>query len=141
MSIEMAVTNLAEEDVIALTIQDAGLAHNFYNQNAAALDLASDDVAVINISKKNATNFLGEAKKLMDALDVLQQVHPFASDMMTMLLQLKDTGDPAIVGPHGEIRGRLQRVTDSIKIDIEDCGNAIDKYYKSKFIGLLPSEC
>ncbi|KAG1736406.1 uncharacterized protein EDB91DRAFT_504650 [Suillus paluster] len=152
------------EDVVAQTIHDAGLAHNFYNQNAAALDSASDAM-VVDISKKNATDFLGEAKKLMDALDVLQQVHPFvgvailafkavvnleltrrendrrvglmiaqASDMMTMLLQLKDTRDPAIVGPHGEIRGRLQRVTDGIKKDIEDCGNAIDKYYKSKFI-------
>ncbi|KAG1738408.1 uncharacterized protein EDB91DRAFT_1138627 [Suillus paluster] len=101
----------------------------------------------------------------MDALDVLQQVHPFvgvailafkavinleltrrendrrvglmiaqASDMMDMLLQLKDTRDPAIVGPNGEIRGRLERITDAMKKDIEDCGNAIDKYYKSKFI-------
>ncbi|KAG1807600.1 hypothetical protein EV424DRAFT_1576209 [Suillus variegatus] len=110
-------------------------------------------------------DFLGEAKKVMEALDVLQQVHPFvgvailafkavvnleltrrendrrvglmlaqASDMMIMLLQLKDTRDPAIVGPHGNIRGRLDRVLDGIKQDIEDCGNAIDKYYKSKFM-------
>ncbi|KAG0700969.1 hypothetical protein DFH29DRAFT_590627 [Suillus ampliporus] len=120
---------------------------------------------VADLSKKNMGDFLGEAKKLMDALDVLQQVHPFvgvailafkavvnleltrrendrrvglmiaqASDMMIMLLQLKDTKDPAIMRPHGEIRGRLERVTDGIKQDIQDCGNAIDKYYKSKFI-------
>ncbi|KAG1807291.1 uncharacterized protein BJ212DRAFT_1387507 [Suillus subaureus] len=120
---------------------------------------------VVDLSKKNMGDFLGEAKKVMEALDVLQQVHPFvgvailafkavvnleltrrendrrvglmlaqASDMMTMLLQLQDTRDPAIVGPHGNIRGRLDRVLDGIKQDIEDCGNAIDKYYKSKFM-------
>ncbi|KAG1800709.1 hypothetical protein EV424DRAFT_419736 [Suillus variegatus] len=120
---------------------------------------------VVDLSKKNMGDFLGEAKKVMEALDVLQQVHPFvgvailafkavvnleltrrendrrvglmlaqASDMMIMLLQLKDTRDPAIMGPHGNIRGRLDRVLDGIKQDIEDCGNAIDKYYKSKFM-------
>ncbi|KAG1863753.1 hypothetical protein F4604DRAFT_1040818 [Suillus subluteus] len=120
---------------------------------------------VADLSKKNMGDFLGEAKKVMEALDVLQQVHPFvgvailafkavvnleltrrendrrvglmlaqASDTMTMLLQLKDTRDPAIVGPHGNIRGRLDRVLDGIRQDIEDCGNAIDKYYKSKFL-------
>ncbi|KAG1848911.1 hypothetical protein F4604DRAFT_1811966 [Suillus subluteus] len=118
-----------------------------------------------DLSKKNMGDFLGEAKRVMEALDVLQQVHPFvgvailafkaivnleltrrendrrvglmlyqASDMMNMLLQLNDTRDPAIVGTHGSIRGRLDRVLDGIKQDIEDCGNAIDKYYKSKFM-------
>jgi hypothetical protein len=33
----------------------------------------------------------------------------------------------------------LDRVLDGIKQDIEDCGNAIDKYYKSKFMGEFPS--
>ncbi|KAG1736403.1 uncharacterized protein EDB91DRAFT_1142299 [Suillus paluster] len=108
----------------------------------------------------------------MDALDSLQQIHPFvgvailafkavvnleltrrendrrvglmiarASDMMVILLQLKDTKDPAIVGPHGEIRGRLERVMDGIKKDIEDCGNAIEKYYKSKFASEFVKNC
>ncbi|KAG1743666.1 uncharacterized protein EDB91DRAFT_1274269 [Suillus paluster] len=128
----MVVTNLTEEsstnvtgqtpcleDVIAQTIHDTGLAHNFYNQNATALDSASDAM-VVDISKKNATDFLGEAKKLMDALDVLQQVHPFVGDLRTLeTLPLWDL---------------TVKFGDGIKKDIEDCGNAIDKYYKSKFI-------
>ncbi|KAG2047492.1 hypothetical protein BDR06DRAFT_897244 [Suillus hirtellus] len=102
----------------------------------------------------------------MDALDTLQQIHPFVSvaiiafkavvdfeirrrendrtvclmlakafDMMNMLLQLKDTRDPDIVGPRGTIRGRLDGVLDKMKRNVEDCGNAIDEYYKSKFVG------
>ncbi|KAG2142763.1 uncharacterized protein EDB93DRAFT_603411 [Suillus bovinus] len=151
------------EDCVAQTVQEAESAYDFYTQNAA-INSASDAM-VTDLSKKNMGNFLGEAKKVMEALDVLQQVHPFvgvailafkavvnleltrrdndrrvglmlaqASDMMTILLQLKDTRDLAIVGPHGDIRGRLDRVLDGIKKDIEDCGNAIDKYYKSKFM-------
>ncbi|KAG1800711.1 hypothetical protein EV424DRAFT_1331971, partial [Suillus variegatus] len=143
--------------------QGVGSVYDFYTQNAT-INSASDAM-VADLSKKNMGDFLGEAKKVMEALDVLQQVHPFvgvailafkavvnleltrrendrrvglmlaqASDMMTMLLQLKDTKDLAIVGPHGNIRGRLDRVLDGIKQDIEDCGNAIDKYYKSKFM-------
>ncbi|KAG1840307.1 hypothetical protein C8R48DRAFT_740643, partial [Suillus tomentosus] len=57
-----------------------------------------------------------------------------AFDMMNMLLQLKDTRDPDIVGPRGTIRGRLDGVLDKMKHNVEDCGNAIDKYYKSKFV-------
>ncbi|KAG1807304.1 uncharacterized protein BJ212DRAFT_757953 [Suillus subaureus] len=152
------------EDCVAQTAQEVVSVHDFYTQNATAIKSASDAM-VVDLSKKNMGDFLGEAKKVMEALDVLQQVHPFvgvailafkavvnleltrrendrrvglmlaqASDMMTMLLQLKDTKDPAIVGPHGNIRGRLDRVLDGIKQDIEDCGNAIDKYYKSKFM-------
>lgn len=152
------------EDYVAQTAQEVGSVHDFYTQNATAIKSASDAM-VADLSKKNMGDFLGEAKKVMEALDVLQQVHPFvgvailafkavvnleltrrendrrvglmlaqASDMMTMLLQLRDTRDPAIVGPHGNIRGRLDRVLDGIKQDIEDCGNAIDKYYKSKFM-------
>ncbi|KAG2142766.1 uncharacterized protein EDB93DRAFT_1088797 [Suillus bovinus] len=109
--------------------------------------------------------FYGEAKKVMDALDDLRQIHPFVSvaiiafkavvnleltrrendhtvglmlvkafDMMNILLQLKDTKDPDIVGPRGRIRGRLDSILDHIKADVETCGNAIDKYYKLKFI-------
>lgn len=152
------------EEFITQTAQEVGSVHDFYTQNATAIKSASDAM-VVDLSKKNMGDFLGEAKKVMDALDVLQQVHPFvgvailafkavvnleltrrendrrvglmlaqASDMMTMLLQLKDTRDPTIVGPHSNIRGRLDRVLDGIKQDIEDCGNAIDKYYKSKFM-------
>ncbi|KAG2055018.1 hypothetical protein BDR06DRAFT_353939 [Suillus hirtellus] len=151
------------EDCVVQTAQEVGSVYNFYTQNAT-INSASDAM-VADLSKKNMGDFLGEAKKVMEALDVLQQVHPFvgvailafkavvnleltrrendrrvglmlaqASDMMTMLLQLKDTRDLAIVGPHGNIRGRLDRVLDGIKQDIEDCGNAIDKYYKSKFM-------
>ncbi|KAG2091982.1 uncharacterized protein F5147DRAFT_586049 [Suillus discolor] len=109
--------------------------------------------------------FFGEAKKVMNALNTLQQIHPFVSvaiiafkavvdfeirrrendctvcltlakafDTMNMLLQLNDTRDPDIVGPRGTIRGRLDGVLDKIKTNVENCGNAIDKYYKSKFI-------
>ncbi|KAG2091978.1 uncharacterized protein F5147DRAFT_722750 [Suillus discolor] len=151
------------EDCVVQTAQEVGSVYNFYNQNAT-INSASDAM-VADLSKKNMGDFLGEAKKVMEALDVLQQVHPFvgvailafkavvnleltrrendrrvglmlaqASDMMTMLLQLKDTRDTAIVGPHGNIRGRLDRILDGIKQDIQDCGNAIDKYYKSKFM-------
>ncbi|KAG2132219.1 hypothetical protein BD769DRAFT_1449486 [Suillus cothurnatus] len=152
------------EDCIAQTAQEVESAHDFYTQNAIAIKSASGAI-IADLSKKNMSDFLGEAKKVMEALDVLQQVHPFvgvailafkavvnleltrrendrrvglmiaqASDMMIMLLQLNHTRDPAIVGPHGNIRGRLDRVLDGIKQDIEDCGNAIDKYYKSKFM-------
>ncbi|KAG2036663.1 hypothetical protein BDR03DRAFT_921102 [Suillus americanus] len=152
------------EDRIARSAQEVGSAQDFYTQNATTIKSASDAM-VADLSKKNMGDFLGEAKKLMEALDVLQQVHPFvgvavlafkavvnleltrrendrrvglmltqASDMMAVLLQLKDTRDPVIVGLHGNIRGRLNRVLEGIKQDIEDCGNAIDKYYKSRFM-------
>lgn len=152
------------EEFAAQTTQDVGSFHDFYTQNATVIKSVSD-VMVTDIAKKSMGDFLGEAKKVMEALDSLQQIHPFisvaivafkavvnlelrrrendrkvglllsqASDMMIMLLQLKNTRDPAIMGPHGEIRGRLQRVMDGIRQDIEDCGNAIDKYYKSKFM-------
>ncbi|KIK36263.1 hypothetical protein CY34DRAFT_16505 [Suillus luteus UH-Slu-Lm8-n1] len=152
------------EDYVAQIAQEAGSAHNLYTHNVTAFKSASDAM-VVDLSKMNTGGFLGEAKKVMGALDVLQQVHPFvgvailafkavvnleltrrdndrkvglvlaqACDMMTMLLQLKDISDPDIVGPRGNIRGRLDRVLDGIKQDIQDCGNAIDKYYKSKFM-------
>ncbi|KAG1840325.1 hypothetical protein C8R48DRAFT_781802 [Suillus tomentosus] len=151
------------EDLVVQTSQEVGSVYDFYTQNAA-INSASDAM-VVDLTKKNMSDFLGEAKKVMAALDALQQVHPFigvailafkavvnleltrrendrrvglvlaqASDMMIMLLQLKDIRDPAIVGPHGNIRGQLNRVLDDIKQDIEDCGNAIDKYYKSKLM-------
>ncbi|KIK36265.1 hypothetical protein CY34DRAFT_16507 [Suillus luteus UH-Slu-Lm8-n1] len=153
------------EDFVARTAQEAGSAQTLYNQNATAIKQFASDQMVVDLMKKNMSGFFGQAKQVMDALDVLQQVHPFvgvavlaikgvvslelkrrendrtvvlmlvkAFDMMNMLLQLKDTKDPDIVGPHGIIRGRLDKVLDDIKKNIEDCGNAIDKYYKSKFI-------
>ncbi|KAG1762167.1 hypothetical protein EDD22DRAFT_592398 [Suillus occidentalis] len=152
------------EDYVTQIAQEAGSAHNLYTHNVTAFKSASNAM-VVDLSKMNMGDFLGEAKKVMGALDVLQQVHPFvgvailafkavvnleltrrdndrkvglvlaqACDMMTMLLQLKDISDPDIVGPRGNIRGRLDRVLNGIKQDIEDCGNAIDKYYKSKFM-------
>lgn len=33
------------------------------------------------------------------------------------------------------VKGRLQSVLENIVQKIKDCGNAIDKYYKSKLIG------
>jgi hypothetical protein len=133
------------EDHVAQTAQEVESAHDLYTQNATAINSASD-VMVTDLSKRNMGDFLGVAKKVMEALDVLQQVHPFvavvilafkgvvnieltrrendrkvglmiaqASDMMNMLVQLKYTRDPAIVGPNGNIRGRLDRVLDGIK--------------------------
>lgn len=32
---------------------------------------------VVDLMKKNMSGFFGQAKQVMDALDVLQQVHPF----------------------------------------------------------------
>ncbi|KAG1762172.1 hypothetical protein EDD22DRAFT_778740, partial [Suillus occidentalis] len=145
--------------------QEVESAQTLYNQDATAIKQFASDQMVVDLMKKNMNGFFGQAKQVMDALDVLQQVHPFvgvavlaikgvvtlelkrrennrtvvlmlvkAFDMMNMLLQLKDTKDPDIVGPHGIIRGRLDKILDDIKKNIEDCGNAIDKYYKSKFI-------
>jgi hypothetical protein len=34
---------------------------------------------VADLLKKNMDDFFGEAKKVMDALDTLQQIHPFVS--------------------------------------------------------------
>jgi hypothetical protein len=38
---------------------------------------------VADLSKKNMGDFLGEAKQVMEALDVLQQVHPFVGGVFT----------------------------------------------------------
>jgi hypothetical protein len=65
----------------------------------------------------------------------LVDAHPTQLSLIRFIDRLKDTKDPDIVGPRGTIRGRLDSVLDNIKKNIVDCGNAIDKYYKSKFIG------
>lgn len=70
------------EDCVAQTTQEVGLAHDFYVQNATAIKSASDAM-VADLSKKNMGDFLGEAKKVMEALDVLQQVHPFVGGVFT----------------------------------------------------------
>lgn len=70
------------EDCITQTAQEVGSAHDFYTQNATAVKSASDAM-VVDLSKKNMGDFLGEAKKVMDALDVLQQVHPFVGGVFT----------------------------------------------------------
>ncbi|KAG1885952.1 hypothetical protein F4604DRAFT_1723791 [Suillus subluteus] len=57
-----------------------------------------------------------------------------ASALMNMLHQLKGTKERPIIGPHGEIPGPLRPVLDGMKQDIVDCGNAIDKFYKSKLM-------
>lgn len=75
------------------------------------------------------------------------------SEMMVILLQLVnrrqtqtddadfgdrlgDVKDPSIRGLHGEtIEGRLQGVMKNIAQGIHDCGNVINKYWKSNFIG------
>ncbi|KAG1792242.1 hypothetical protein EV424DRAFT_1609382 [Suillus variegatus] len=152
-------------NLISKTTQEVGSARTLYDDNAAVIQQSSADQMVADLLKKNMDDFFGEAKKVMDALDTLQQIHPFVSvaiiafkavvnfeirrrendrtvclmlakafDMMNMLLQLKDTRDPDIVGPRGTIRGRLDGVLDKMKRNVEDCGNAIDKYYKSKFV-------
>jgi hypothetical protein len=71
------------EDSVAQTAQEVGLAHDFYAQNATAIKSASDAM-VADLSKKNMGDFLGEAKKVMEALDVLQQVHPFVGGVFTI---------------------------------------------------------
>lgn len=57
-----------------------------------------------------------------------------ASDMMNMLHLLKGTRESPIMGPHGEIPGPLRPVLHGIGQDIVDCGNAIDKFYKSRLM-------
>ncbi|KAG1897694.1 uncharacterized protein F5891DRAFT_514315 [Suillus fuscotomentosus] len=152
-------------DLVVKTTQEVESARTLYNKNATVIQQSAADQMVTDLIKKNMGGFFGEAKKVMNALDTLQQIHPFVSvaiiafkavvdfeirrrendrtvcltlakafDMMNMLLQLKDTRDPDIVGPRGTIRGRLDGVLDKIKTKVEHCGNTIDKYYKSKFI-------
>jgi len=70
------------EDCIAQTAQEVESAHDFYTQNAIAIKSASGAM-VADLSKKNMGDFLGEAKKVMEALDVLQQVHPFVGGVFT----------------------------------------------------------
>jgi hypothetical protein len=66
------------EDHVAQTAQEVESAHDLYTQNATAINSASD-VMVTDLSKRNMGDFLGVAKKVMEALDVLQQVHPFVA--------------------------------------------------------------
>ncbi|OJA16897.1 hypothetical protein AZE42_11473 [Rhizopogon vesiculosus] len=161
--------SLNQADLFVQTVQTVESENDLLNRNAAVFQSASDAIADLSrgdILKKTPGDFLAVATKVMDALDVVKQVHPFvgvaviafmavvnlelkrrendhrvssmiaqATDMMGMLLQLKDVKDPDITGPYGEtIEGRLQDVMKHIAQDIEDCGNAIDKYCKSKFI-------
>jgi hypothetical protein len=70
------------EDCIAQSGQEAVSAHDFYTLNATAFKSASDAM-VVDLSKMNMGDFLGEAKKVMVALDVLQQVHPFVGGVFT----------------------------------------------------------
>lgn len=55
------------DDVITQTTQEIGSA---YNQNTAEIQ------AIVDFSKKSMSNFLGEAKMVIDALDSLQHIHP-----------------------------------------------------------------
>ncbi|KAG1786678.1 uncharacterized protein HD556DRAFT_1017289 [Suillus plorans] len=111
------------------------------------------------------SNFLGEAKMVIDALDSLQHIHPLvdvaiilfkgvvnleltrrendlkvasvisqASVLMNMLHLLKGTRESPVMRPYGEILGPLRPVLNDIKQDIVDCGNVIDKLYKSKLM-------
>jgi hypothetical protein len=70
------------EDYVAQTAQEVESVHDFYTQNATAIKSASDAM-VTDLSKKNMGDFLGEAKKVMEALDILQQVHPFVAGVFT----------------------------------------------------------
>ncbi|KZV97965.1 hypothetical protein EXIGLDRAFT_832559 [Exidia glandulosa HHB12029] len=58
------------------------------------------------------------------------------SDMMTEFLQLNELEpDPDVTVPSGNtVRGRLQTVLEKVMHAIVDCGNAIDKYYKSRVL-------
>ncbi|KAG1784897.1 uncharacterized protein HD556DRAFT_1461180 [Suillus plorans] len=127
-------------NLISKTTQEVGSACTLYDDNAAVIQQSSADQMVADLLKKNMDDFFGEAKKVMDALDTLQQIHPFVSvaiiafkAVVNFEIRLKDTRDPDIMGPCGTIRGRLDGVLDKMKRNVEDCGNAIDKYYKSKF--------
>ncbi|KAG1849602.1 hypothetical protein C8R48DRAFT_778534 [Suillus tomentosus] len=145
-----------EEDVITQTTQEIGSA---YSQNTAEIQ------GIVDYSKKSMSNFLGEAKMVIDALDSLQHIHPLvdvaiilfkgvvnlelmrrendlkvasvisqASGMMNSLHLLKGTRESPVTKPYGEIPGPLRPVLNDIKQDIVDCGNVIDKFYKSKLI-------
>lgn len=56
------------------------------------------------------------------------------TDLMVTLLQLKDMPpDPKIAIPgQGPANGRLQSVLNNVHAKLEECGNTIDRYYKSK---------
>ncbi|KAG2340096.1 hypothetical protein BDR05DRAFT_562246 [Suillus weaverae] len=144
------------EVVVTQTFQEI---RSDYNQNTA------ETQAIVDLTKKSTSDFLGEAKMVVDALDSLQHIHPLvdvaiilfkavvnleltrrendrkvvlmisqASNMMNMLHLLKGTRENPIMGPHGEIPGPLQPVLNDIRQDIVDCGNAIDKFYKSRLM-------
>jgi len=70
------------EDYVTQIAQEAGSAHNVYTHNVTAFKSASNAM-VVDLSKMNMGDFLGEAKKVMGALDVLQQVHPFVGGVFT----------------------------------------------------------
>lgn len=152
-------------DLVTQASQQVESAYTLCDQNSTVIQQFASDQMVADLMNKSMDGFIGEARKVLDALGTLQQIHPFvavpiiafravvgleltrrendrkvclmlvkACDMMNILLQLKDTKDPDIVGPRGKVRGRLDGVLSKIKKNVEDCGNAIDKYYKSKFI-------
>lgn len=64
-------------DFVARTAQEVGSVQTLYNQDATAIKQFASDQMVVDLMKKNMSGFFGQAKQVMDALDVLQQVHPF----------------------------------------------------------------
>jgi hypothetical protein len=70
------------EDYVAQTAQEVESVHDFYTQNATAINSAYGAM-IADLSKKNMGDFLGEAKQVMEALNVLQQVHPFVGGVFT----------------------------------------------------------
>ncbi|EJD47199.1 hypothetical protein AURDEDRAFT_163806 [Auricularia subglabra TFB-10046 SS5] len=127
---------------------------------------AFSDMASKALESQSPSDMLSAAKRIVTALDLIQQLHPYigvavlalravlsletkrqendqrvaalvvqACSMMFDLIQLRDVGDLELIGPNGQIfQGRLQTaLTDAAK-QIKECGNAIDRYYKSKKI-------
>lgn len=67
-----------------LIVQTVESANTIYNKNAAAIESASDAMENLTrsgILKKTPSDLLVVAKKVMNALDIVKEVHPFVGGM------------------------------------------------------------
>lgn len=140
-----------------------------YDQHSDVIDAACSafsSMASTALEGQSPADMLSAAKRIVGALDLIQQLHPYvgvavlalravlslemkrqendqrvaalvvqACSMMFDLLQLRDVGDLEVAGPNGQVfQGRLQHALSDAAKQLKDCGNAIDRYYKSKKI-------
>ncbi|KAG1762414.1 hypothetical protein EDD22DRAFT_847097 [Suillus occidentalis] len=144
------------EDAVGQTTQEI---KSTYNQNTAEfqdiVDLSTKSTSGFLSETKMVVDALDSFRKIHPLLDVaiiafkvvvnleitrrendrkVLSTISQASDMMNKLHLLKGIRESSIMGPHGEIPGPLQTVLHGIKIDIVECGNAIDKFYKSRLL-------